>query len=40
LPAVAVPIVGACGTDADKTELDALDAEEVPFALVAVTVYV
>jgi hypothetical protein len=37
---VAVPIVGACGTDAGVTALDADDAVEVPLALVAVTVYV
>ena len=35
---VAVPIVGACGTDDGVIELDAEDAEEVPFAFVAVTV--
>jgi hypothetical protein len=40
LPAVAVPIVGACGTDADSTELLELDAPDVPLALVAVTVNV
>jgi hypothetical protein len=40
LPAVAVPIVGACGTDADNTELLVPDAVDVPLALVAVTVYV
>jgi hypothetical protein len=37
VPPEAVPIVGACGTVVAVTEEDALDAEEVPLALVAVT---
>jgi hypothetical protein len=37
---VAVPIVGACGTDAGVTALLAADAVDTPLALVAVTVYV
>jgi hypothetical protein len=40
LPAVAVPIVGAPGTVAGVTLLDAADAGPVPIALVAVTVKV
>jgi hypothetical protein len=39
-PAVAVPIVGACGTVVGVTALEAEDAVEVPLAFVAVTVYV
>jgi Na+/proline symporter len=39
-PAVAVPIVGAFGTVAGVTALDALDGVLVPFAFVAVTVKV
>jgi hypothetical protein len=37
---VAVPIVGACGTVVAVTEAEALDAAVVPFAFVAVIVYV
>jgi hypothetical protein len=37
---VAVPIVGACGIVVAVTDPDALDATEVPLALVAVTEYV
>jgi hypothetical protein len=37
-PAVAAPIVGACGTETAAIELEAEDAEPVPLALVAVTV--
>jgi hypothetical protein len=40
LPAVAVPIVGACGTVVAVMLLEAADAELVPRALVAVTVNV
>ena len=40
LPAVAVPIVGAPGTVAGVTLLEAADAGPVPIALVAVTVKV
>ncbi len=40
LPAVAVPMVGAPGTVAGVTELEALEAAPVPTALVAVTVKV
>jgi len=40
LPAVAVPIVGAPGTAAGVTELEAPDGGPVPFAFVAVTVKV
>ncbi len=40
LPAVAVPIVGASGTVAGVTELLAIEAVLVPYALVAVTVKV
>ena len=40
LPAVAVTLVGAPGTVAGHTELDALDADPVPALLVAVTVNV
>jgi hypothetical protein len=40
LPAVAAPIVGACGTVVAVIELDALEAGEVPAADVAVTVNV
>ena len=40
LPAVAVTPVGAPGTAAGVTELDAVDAPPVPTALVAVTVKV
>lgn len=40
LPAVAVPIVGAWGTVAGVTELEAAEAELVPLVLVAVTVNV
>ena len=40
LPPVAVPIVGAPGTVAGVTLLDAADAAPVPTALVAVTVKV
>jgi hypothetical protein len=39
-PPEAVPIVGACGTVEGVTEEDALEAEDVPLAFVAVTVYV
>ena len=39
-PSVKVPIVGACGTVVGVTALEAEDAEEVPLAFVAVTVYV
>ena len=39
-PAVAVPIVGACGTVVAVTALLAEDALEVPLALVAVHAYV
>lgn len=38
LPLVAEPIVGAPGTVAAVTELDGVDEEPVPIALVAVTV--
>jgi hypothetical protein len=38
LPAVAVPIVGACGTEDGVVEAEALEAIEVPLAFVAVTV--
>jgi hypothetical protein len=37
---VTVPIVGACGTDRGVVEAEAEDAVDVPFAFVAVTVYV
>ena len=37
---VGVPIVGAPGTTLGVMDADALDAEDVPFALVAVTVNV
>ena len=37
-PPVAVPIVGACGTEEGVTEELAEDAVDVPFAFVAVTV--
>jgi hypothetical protein len=37
-PAVAVPIVGACGTDIGVADADEDDAVDVPLALVAVTV--
>jgi hypothetical protein len=40
LVTVTVPIVGACGTDAGVVDAEAPDAELVPLALVAVTVYV
>ena len=40
LPAVAVPIVGASGIVAGVTELDGLDAADVPTAFVALTVKV
>jgi hypothetical protein len=40
LPPVAVPIVGAPGTVAGVTELEAAEAVLVPFVLVAVTVNV
>jgi hypothetical protein len=40
LPAVAVPIVGACGTVVAVMLLDAADAGPVPRELVAVTVKV
>jgi hypothetical protein len=40
LPAVAVPIVGACGTVVAVMLLEAADAAEVPRELVAVTVNV
>jgi hypothetical protein len=39
-PPEAVPIVGACGTVVGVAEEEALDALDVPLALVAVTVYV
>ena len=39
-PRVAVPIVGASGTVAGMTVLDAADAALVPMVLVAVTVQV
>jgi hypothetical protein len=39
-PAVALPIVGACGTVVAVIELDALDAADVPTTDVAVTVNV
>jgi hypothetical protein len=39
-PAVAVPIVGACGTDTGVTLFDALLADPVPCPFVAATVYV
>jgi len=40
-PAVlAVPIVGACGTVVAVTPAEAADAVDIPYALVAVTVYV
>jgi hypothetical protein len=40
LPAVAVPIVGACGTVVAVTLFEAEEAAEVPIAFVAVTVNV
>ena len=40
LPAVAVPTVGALGTVAGVTELEAAEAAPVPTPLVAVTVKV
>ena len=40
LPAVAVPMVGAPGTVAGVTELDAPEAGPVPTALMAATVKV
>jgi hypothetical protein len=40
LPAVAVPIVGACGTVVAVMLLEAAEAAEVPAALVPVTVKV
>jgi len=40
VPPEAVPIVGACGLDVGKTELDAEDAFDVPAAFVAVIVNV
>jgi hypothetical protein len=40
VPAVAVPIVGACGTVVAVTDALAEDAVEVPLAFVAVIVYV
>jgi hypothetical protein len=38
LPAVAAPIVGACGTEIGVTELLALEATALPLALLATTV--
>jgi hypothetical protein len=40
LPAVAVPIVGACGTVVAVMLLEAAEAADVPTAFVAVTVNV
>jgi hypothetical protein len=40
VPPDAVPIVGACGTVVAVTAEEALEAEEVPLAFVAVTEYV
>ena len=37
---VAVPIVGACGTVVAVIDAEALDAEELPAAFVAITVNV
>ena len=40
LPAVADPIVGACGTVVAVIDAEALDADELPAAFVATTVNV